>query len=155
MYKRILVAVDGSRTSMMGLKEALRLARACAAKVCLVHVVDESLALRDSAFSFGTEDMLGTLRAGGEKVLQTAQAAAARQGLGAVAVLVESCKGRVAEAVAAEAVKWRADLLVLGTHGRRGLSHWVLGSDAELVARLAPAPVLLVRDTATRRRARR
>jgi nucleotide-binding universal stress UspA family protein len=145
MYKRILVPVDGSAPSMKGLREALRLAKACGAKLRLVHVVDQSLALRDSAFAFGTEQILGMLRAGGEKALRSAQAAAARQGVRAETLLIEGGKGRVADAVVAAARKWRADLLVLGTHGRRGISHLVFGSDAELVVRQAPAPVLLVR----------
>lgn len=155
MYKRILVPVDGSKTALKGLKEALRIARSCGAKLRLVHVVDESLALRDSAFAFGTEHILDLLKAGGEKALQSAKALAARQGVAAESVLVERCKGRIADGVVAEARKWRADLLVLGTHGRRGINHLLLGSDAELVVRQAPVPVLLVRgESSSRRQAR-
>lgn len=145
MYKRILVPVDGSKTSTAGLREAMRIARGCGAKLRLVHVVDESMAFRDSAFSFGTQNILDILKRGGEKALKDALAVAAKQGLKAESVLVESFRGRVADAVVAEAKKWRADLLVLGTHGRRGISHLVLGSDAELVVRQASVPVLLVR----------
>jgi nucleotide-binding universal stress UspA family protein len=47
--------------------------------------------------------------------------------------------------VASEARQWPADLIVLGTHGRRGVGRWLLGSDAERIARYAPVPVLLVR----------
>jgi nucleotide-binding universal stress UspA family protein len=154
MYGRILVPVDGSKTSLKGLKEALRIARACGAKLCLVHVVDQSLALRDSAFAFGTEHILGMLKSGGEKALQSALALAAKQGVRAEHVLVESNKGRVADVVVAQARKWRADLLVLGTHGRRGISHLLLGSDAELVVRLSPVPVLLVRGAGAAGRGR-
>ena len=60
-------------------------------------------------------------------------------------MLVENFAGRVADLIVREARKWRADLLVLGTHGRRGLTRMVMGSDAELVVRAAPAPVLLLR----------
>jgi nucleotide-binding universal stress UspA family protein len=147
MYKKILVPVDGSKTSMKGLQEAIRLARGCKAKLRLVHVVDESMALRDSAFSFAADSILEMLAHGGRKALDSAAALARKQGITPETVLIESFSGRIAEAVAAEARKWRADLLVLGTHGRRGISHLVLGSDAELVVRMAPAPVLLVRGS--------
>ncbi len=155
MYKKILVPVDGSKTSTKGLQEAIRLAKGCKAKLRLVHVVDESMAFRDSAFSFGTENILDILTRGGKKALESAAVLARKQGLKPETVLIESFSGRVAEAVAAEARKWRADLLVLGTHGRRGISHLVLGSDAELVVRMAPAPVLLVRGAAPAKPARR
>jgi len=153
MYKRILVPVDGSKTSLKGLREAIRLAKACKARLRLVHVVDESMAFRDSAFAFGAGNIVDILKQGGAKSLKSAAQFAEKQGIKAESALIESFKGRVAEAIVADAKKWRADLLVLGTHGRRGISHLVLGSDAELVARLAPAPVLLVRgDAATGRR---
>lgn len=53
--------------------------------------------------------------------------------------------GRVADLILREARKWRADVIVMGTHGRRGISHASLGSDAETVVRSSPVPVLLVR----------
>lgn len=156
MYKRILVPVDDSATSNRGLDEALRLAKAMRAKVRLVHVVDEYLAVQDSAFAFGTVDLLDALRKGGREALARAAALAARRGIKVETGLVESRTERVATAIVREAAKWRADLLVMGTHGRRGVSHLVLGSDAELVVRSSPVPVLLVRDAAaTKRKARR
>ena len=59
-------------------------------------------------------------------------------------MLIEDFSGRVANAVVDQARRWRADLIVMGTHGRRGLDRMFLGSDAELVARHSPVPVLLV-----------
>jgi len=103
-YKRILVPVDGSRTSSRGLKEALRLAKAFGAKLRVIHVVDTMIAARDAALAYNAADLI---------------------------------------------------LIVMGTHGRRGFSHLVLGSDAELVIRSSPAPVLLVRaPQVAKRRAR-
>lgn len=152
MYKRILVPVDGSKTSMKGLREAIRLAKSCKARLRLVHVVDESMAFRDSAFSFGADNIIDILKKGGETALERAAEFVRKQGIKPETALIESFKGRVADGVVADAKKWRADLLVLGTHGRRGISHLVLGSDAELVVRLAPAPVLLVRGGAPAKR---
>ena len=62
---------------------------------------------------------------------------------GAGVVIFET--GRVADLIVEEANKWGADLIVMGTHGRRGLRHAVLGSDAEAVMQAAKVPVLLVR----------
>lgn len=154
MYKRILVPVDGSRTSMLGLQEAIRLTKACKAKLRLIHVVDESVALQDSVHTFGTTDMLGILKKGGQESLKRALDLVARQGVKAESGLVESFTRQVAEIVVRDAKKWRADLIVMGTHGRRGFSHMVLGSDAEMVIRSTPVPVLLVRGSKPAKRNR-
>lgn len=147
MYKRILVPVDGSRTATLGLQEAIRLAKACKAKLRLIHVVNESVALPDSAYAFVATDMLAILKKGGEESLKRALGLAARHGIKAESKLIESFTGNVAEIVVGDARKWRADLIVMGTHGRRGFSHMVLGSDAELVIRSSPVPVLLLRGS--------
>ena len=52
---------------------------------------------------------------------------------------------RIAQAIAKEAKNWPADLIVVGTHGRRGFSHFLLGSVAESIVRVASKPVLLIR----------
>jgi nucleotide-binding universal stress UspA family protein len=64
--------------------------------------------------------------------------------------MVENVSGQVAEVILNEARKWRADLVVMGTHGRRGFSHMLLGSTAEGVVRSSAKPVLLVRGNASR-----
>jgi nucleotide-binding universal stress UspA family protein len=62
-------------------------------------------------------------------------------------ILVESIgPRRVADIIIQQARKQRADAIVIGTHGRRGLSRLVMGSDAEEVVRTAPVPVTLVRE---------
>jgi nucleotide-binding universal stress UspA family protein len=61
-------------------------------------------------------------------------------------VLVEKFIGPVAEIIVSQAKKQRADLIVIGTHGRRGVTRLVMGSDAEGVVRRSPVPVLLVRS---------
>ena len=62
--------------------------------------------------------------------------------------LCETFGARVCDLVVEQAREWKADLIVIGSHGRRGMSRLFLGSDAELVVRLAPVPVLLVRAAA-------
>jgi nucleotide-binding universal stress UspA family protein len=85
------------------------------------------------------------LREAGEQVVARAEAAARKHGLRPESVIVEVTGGRAADAVVAEAKAWGADLIVLGTHGRRGAGRLVMGSDAEEIVRTTPVPVLLVR----------
>lgn len=146
MYQRILVPVDGSSTSSHGLGEAIRLAKVTAGRVRLIHVIDElSFALAMDAYSGRTGDWLDELRAGATKLLEEGKARAAAEGVEADAVLCDNFRGAVPDRVTAEAASWPADLIVLGTHGRRGLGRMVMGSSAEQILRSASVPVLLVR----------
>jgi nucleotide-binding universal stress UspA family protein len=88
-----------------------------------------------------------SLRNAGEKILQHAASRAAKAGVDAETKLLEVNRygDRVADEIAREAKKWRASVIVIGTHGRRGLSRALLGSVAEAVVRIAPSPVLLIR----------
>ena len=146
-YRKILAAVDGSRASAKGLREAIRLARAEPARLVLVHVVDEYLAFAaiDGMAAAGA-DLVPALREGGQRILEKARAMCAKQGVKAKTVLLERIGGPAADRIVREARKQRADLIVLGTHGRRGVRRLVLGSDAEQVVRTASVPVLLVRE---------
>lgn len=146
MYKKILVPVDGSATSMRGLQEAIKLAKLTGARLRLMHVVDQiSFAIGMEAASMVTVEMMQLMREGGEKLLKTAQARVEKAGLRADTVLCDSMAGRVCDHIIEQAAAWDAGLIVLGTHGRRGFGRMLLGSDAEMVVRLATVPVLLVR----------
>ena len=146
MYQRILVPVDGSSTSGEGLAEAIGLARLTGGRLRLVHVIDElSFALAMDAYVGRSGDWLKALRDNGAALLERARARAAEEGVEADMVLRDSFKGAVHDQVVAEATASRADLIVLGTHGRRGLGRWVMGSSAEHILRMSPVPVLLVR----------
>lgn len=146
MYQRILVPVDGSPTSDRGLDEAILLGVMTHASLRLIHVVDGLPFL----LSAGTQapfaaDLPILLRERGEAVLKEAMAKVDAAGIEVDTVLRDSSEGAVCELVAAEARGWHADLIVIGTHGRRGLERTFLGSDAEQISRTAPVPVLLVR----------
>ena len=82
-----------------------------------------------------------------QRTLREAAALARKAGVNAETGLLEvqQMNDRIADELAREARKWPADLIVVGTHGRRGLSHLFLGSVAETIMRVAPRPVLLVR----------
>lgn len=146
MYQQILVPIDGSSTSARGLAEAIRLAKLTGGRLRLVHVIDElSFALAMDAYSGYAGNWLEELRRDARKLLEDARAEAAAAGVTADAVLLDSFKGAVHDQVIAEAVSSKAELIVIGTHGRRGIGRWVMGSSAEHILRMSPVPVLLVR----------
>jgi nucleotide-binding universal stress UspA family protein len=146
MYQRILVPVDGSPTSTRGLDEAIRIAKLTGGRLRLFHVIDElSFALAMDAYAGYAGDWLKVLREKGQGILDEARTVAQASGVEADTVLCDQFSGSVHEQVTAEASKWPADLIVLGTHGRRGIGRFVMGSSAEYVLRYATVPVLLVR----------
>ena len=146
MYDKILVAVDGSSTSLRGLDEALRLAKTTGGRLLLVHVINELVVVGDYAPASYYESFIESMREAGTKVLAEAAARVRRADVPCEQKLVETLGGRTADEIVREARQWPADLIVLGTHGRRGLKRLAMGSDAEMVLRLAPVPVLMVRD---------
>jgi len=157
MYRKIFVPIDGSPASNLGLNEAIKLGKDQGAKLRLFHLVDEYIAVSSPdgmAFS-NTDDLLEALRQGGKKIIEKAEALARRHGLAPESVMLESFGGRAADFIVQQANKWGADLIVLGTHGRRGVKRLVMGSDAEQVVRTTRVPVLLVRSKATPRASRK
>jgi len=92
-------------------------------------------------------ELLKELREHGQAILNEAVASARKQGVAADTETVESPMGPVGAAIAEYAEQWPADLIVIGTHGRRGIRRLVMGSDAEYVVRTTRVPVLLVRGT--------
>jgi nucleotide-binding universal stress UspA family protein len=146
MYQRILVPVDGSATSTKGLTEAIALARLTGGRLRLLHLVDEMPFVMGSPGDVAlTADLLPLLRQAGADVLARAQAQARAAGVVSDSVLIDTYGERLSERVAQAVREWDADLVVLGTHGRRGVGRMLLGSDAEQVLRTATVPVLLVR----------
>ena len=149
MYQSILVPIDGSPTSSRGLSEAVRLGQLTRARLRLIHVVDElSFALGASEGLTMTGDILSLLREAGAAILTQGAASVKAAGLEVDTVLKDSFAGRVCDLVVAEAAAWPADLIVLGTHGRRGVGRLFMGSDAENIVRSAQTPVLLLRSDA-------
>ena len=146
MYQRILVAVDGSPTSLRGLDEAIKLAKSSGGRLMLVHVVSELFMTGDVVPAIYYDTIVQALREAGIKVLEQAATLVRRADVPCEPQLIETLGGRVADQIVKQARHWSADLIVMGTHGRRGLERLAMGSDAELVLRAATVPVLLVRD---------
>jgi nucleotide-binding universal stress UspA family protein len=141
-FKRILVPVDGSECSNKALVAALQLARESGGKLRVVHSIDELAYISGYEYSSA---VIGAARDAAAKVLSDAQAIAQASGVPADSELVDRPAQRLGETVADEASKWEADLIAVGTHGRRGIGRVLLGSGAEQIIRNAPVPVLVVR----------
>ena len=154
MFKRILVAVDGSLTSNRGLKTAIELAKVHGAVLEAVHVIDDMAIAQGSAGFNGAgyvpaqyiDEWLKDLRKSGQRILEHAEKVAENRGYRLQTALVETLGQGVAHVVLKQARKLSADLIVMGTHGRRGLRRVLMGSDAEAVLRESRVPVLLVRS---------
>ena len=145
MYPRILVPLDGSDTAAQGLQEAIALARQLKSRLQLLHVVDDYPLMVEMAAVVNFETLRQSMRQYGQDLLDKAKRLAADQDVEAYTQLCEITSGRVAEAILEQSNALGCKLVVMGTHGRRGLSRTVMGSDAEQVVRGSNVPVLLVR----------
>ena len=146
MYQRILVPIDGSATAARGLDEAIRLAKLTGGTLQLLHALDDlSMATGYETYAVYAGDVIPLLRQTGAKLLGEAKARVEAAGVKVETVLLEVFAVRVSDLVVEHAKSWPADLIVIGTHGRRGVGRLLLGSDAEQIVRMSPVPVLLIR----------
>lgn len=146
MYSRILVAIDGSATAERGLREAISLARAMHSRLVVLYVVDDYPVLLERATATAFEEGRQHLLALGEQLLDKASRQAREAGVESECVLREVTSMRTFETILAEVAERHCELVVMGTHGRRGLRRLTMGSEAEMVLRECPVPVLLVRQ---------
>ncbi|WP_395688645.1 universal stress protein [Caenimonas koreensis] len=142
MFKRILVPIDGSETSKKALGVAVQMASEAGGSIRIIHALD------DLSFMSGHDrrgDLISVAEENAKTLLTEAAASAKAKGIDADWKFIEKLGVRLGETVAAEATEWSADLIVVGTHGRKGLERVLLGSGAEQVIRAAATPVLIVR----------
>ena len=147
MYKRILVAIDGSNTSDLALREAVRLAKDQHAMLRLVHIVDITPAYTTVEEPYPFAEYQRILQEEGEKLLANRAATVRETGVESDSklIIIQVFGERIYDAIEEQSKQWPADLIVVGTHGRRGVRHLILGSVAEGVIRVATKPVLLIR----------
>jgi nucleotide-binding universal stress UspA family protein len=144
MYKRILAAVDGSKSSNLALKEAIRLAKESRATLRLIHVVDQMPAYTIEVPYLIDDYQKAMLEAGRKELARCAARAKAARVKFDTKLIVTFTKN-IGDVINKEARRWSANLIVIGTHGRRGFNHLLLGSVAERVIRLAVKPILIIR----------
>jgi nucleotide-binding universal stress UspA family protein len=142
IYNRIMVAVDGSSTSILALKEAVQLAKNQKAKLLIIHVA-EDLYVGDTDL----DALIAARRAEGQKILNMMKELAHKSKVEFETQLTGfDSSGRISEQIIDKAKAWSADLIVIGTHGRHGFNHILMDSVAEGVIRIATTPVLLIRS---------
>ena len=144
MYQKILVPVDGSEAASKALREAIEIARNLSARIRVIHVINSTPWIVQGAPGV-IEELLSQMRSTGESIVHEAKMDARQAGIEVDDRVIEAIGDRAGEAIVAEANDWPADLIVCGTHGRRGLKRLLVGGDAEYIVRHSPVPVLLVR----------
>ncbi len=143
MYRRILIPVDGSPCSSAALEHALQLAADQKATVSVIHVLDIQL-LYAYVEGVYVETVERAWREAGQALITEAIERGRQAGLQVEGAVIDAVGGRVPDAIVAESQEARADLIVMGTHGRHGIDHLLLGSVAEGVVRTTSVPVLLI-----------
>ena len=147
MYKRILVPVDGSSPANCGVDEAGRLAKLTGGQIRILHVIDQAPLLGlDWSMGLSVEN-LQLMREDGLAILYAAASRVQNTGLQVSTVLATNVSLRLADQVLDQADDWQADLIVLGTHSRRGVPRKLLGGDADDIIRLVNIPLLFVRGS--------
>ena len=149
MSKRIFVAIDSSSTSQKALDEAIQLSAALGASLCIATAADEG-PITQHGMGLGTyidvDKMKEEMRGASSTLLAQALDKANTAGCKAELILIESSQKRVAEMISDAASQWNADLIVVGTHGRRGFERLLVGSVAENLVRIATTSLMLVRE---------
>lgn len=143
MYERILMPIDGSRCSEHAVAEGLRLAEELGATIVFLHAIEDPLAA-----GYATPESLPyaaklaeDLKSEGEGILDRAMTKAEEAGVAAERLLVEH--RHPADAI--KDAETTVDLVVMGTHGRRGMQRWMFGSVTEAALRRSSKPFLIVR----------
>ncbi|MDF3838196.1 universal stress protein [Cupriavidus basilensis] len=147
MYQRILLAVDGSRSAELALSQAIIVAKATGSEVQALYVADDN----DVFFLAGSYDprqLTDAILAAGREALEAAAKRLAEAGIPHTTKLLEKpvSPGQISSTIVEEAERWDADLIVLGTHGRRGIRRLIMGSVSEGVLHRSNKPVLMVRS---------
>jgi len=145
MFKRIVVALDGSECAHRALAVALQLAQASQARLGVCSVVDPILVAGTAPPSPAMDAAFLEMEKAAQTFVSEAVERARQEGLEATGSVRA---GVPAFELRKYAREFEADLIVMGTHGRRGFAHFLMGSVAEAILRESAIPVLVVRDSA-------
>ena len=149
MYQRIMVAIDDSFANGNVLSTAIGMASQFGARLAICHALDETIfaqRMGEIMLSSSVGQVEKNLCSGAQAFLDQAADMARAAGLEVETRLVESEVKQVAEMVAEAASTWQADLLVVGSHGQRGIERFFVGSVAERLVQKASTSLLLVRS---------
>lgn len=138
---RILSPVDFSNQSRVAAERATAMAKALEAELVLVHVLSEPVLSLEEGGGYTAPRLVEDYA---QEMARRLEAEAASLG-GQVAIATKILRGPIHEAIVNAARALRADMIIMGTHGRTGIPHLLLGSVAERVVRLSEVPVMTIR----------
>ena len=138
--RKILVPTDFSACAAAALDCAVELAKKWSAEILLLHVVPDFAQYVAPDLAVALPVVIESARSQG-----TAELEKARKSITGVTVRTELLEGPIHERILSAAAAGKVDMIVLGTHGRTGVKHALLGSVAERIVRVSPVPVLTVR----------
>jgi nucleotide-binding universal stress UspA family protein len=146
MYKRILVALDGSVSARLALEEALRLAQPVDAMLMVTYVVSHDVCdLVGGAIGENAGDDAG-MRWQLDHAHELCERSGANSGVRCMTQIIDAHGASIPGALMQAAQAFEADLIVMGSHGPRGVRRHLIGSVAETILRSSHVPVLTVRD---------
>lgn len=150
MYKNILVPTDGSKLSGKATAEAIKLAKTCGAKITVMHMVSdfrkalsETYAVPAAMAAPVQKKFQDEASARSRKIIDAACAEATATGVASAGISVVSDSAY--EAIIKQASKSKCDVIVMASHGRKGLQGFLLGSETTKVLCHSKIPVLVVR----------
>jgi len=147
MYKKILVATDGSPLSKKAVRSAIGLAGSVGAELVALYVVPNyPVSYFEGGVTISTQDIARTEKQWaeqGQAIVDAVSSTAAGAGVKAKGVIARS--NLVAEAILAAAKRHKCDLIVMASHGHRGLKRILLGSETQHVLTHSSIPVLVLR----------
>jgi nucleotide-binding universal stress UspA family protein len=147
MYKKILVATDGSPLSKKAVRSAIDLAATLGAELVALYVVPRyPVSYFEGGVTISTQDVARIEKQWSDKgqtVVDAVRAAAEAEGIKSRAVVARS--DLVAESILSAVKKYKCDLVVMASHGRRGLKRILLGSETQHVLTHSSVPVLVLR----------
>ncbi len=146
MYKNLLIAIDGSELAGKALAQGLELAKAIGARVTIVNVTPpwSSIAVGEVAVMFPPEEYDANMQAAAKQLLDKAVAEA--QGAGVTAETVAASDAHAYRAILDVAGDKGCDLIVMGSHGRKGIAGLLLGSETTKTLTHGKIPVLVYRE---------
>ena len=142
LYKKILVATDGSANTARAIKYGIELARVADADVCAVYVLDTS-ACASLPMDAAWTGMYELLRAEGNEALKYVEEKCEQSSVPFEGVVLD---GHPAHEIVDYASENEIDLIVMGTLGKTGLDRILLGSVASTVAHTSGIPVMIIRS---------
>ncbi len=147
MYKRILVTTDGSTLSKKAVTAALGMAELCGAEIVALHVVPRyPMSYFEGGMTVSADEIARTEKQWADKaqgMVEAVRDAAAAKDLKAKGVIARS--DLVAETIISAARKHKCDLIVMASHGRKGIKRILLGSETQHVLTHSTVPVLVLR----------